>query len=827
MLQDGNRLPDVAVRAGCLKLREDAGRREDSEENKAILEKLQLEEAAAKSESRGVWLANGKKIETTYDIPDAKSYAEQWKGKPIDGIVERVFTGDRMILRLLESPTKHVQTMVLVAGVRAPTTKRTNPSDGKEQPAEPFGNEAHQFVETRLLQRNVKVDILGASPQNQLVCSVIHPNGSIAKFLLEAGLARCVDHHSTMLGGEMATLRKAEVSAKNANKGLFQDHVASKDTAGDVDATVTRVQTADTIYVRSKGGAEKRVSLSSIRQPKPTDPKQSPFQAEAKEFLRKRLIGKHVKISVDGKKAASEGYEEREVATVIANQKNVALGLVEAGYASVIRHRRDDDDRSPHYDALLAAEETAQKEQKGMWNPTPPAAKHYVDYSESLQKAKIQSSVLQRQKRIPAVVDFVKSGSRFTLLIPRENAKLTFVLSGIRAPRSARNPNEASEPFGQEAHDFANRRCMQRDVEVDVEGTDKIGGFIGALYINRENFAKLLLEEGLANVHGYSAEQSGFATEYFAAEKKAKDAKKGQWHDWDPSKDDPDVEETNTNGDKDVDAATDALNGTSLNGSAAPAKKTFRDIMITHIDRDTLNLKVQLTTPKSTQALAALSSALQQHHNATPAPPALPSASLPPKVGSYVSARFSEDKAWYRARVRRNDREAKTSEVLYIDYGNSEALPWTTLRALPEKWSPVTGSLPPQARDASLSFVRPPRQGTEYVADAWAWLSERVLEREMAGIVDFEDAKDQGRLWVTVFGRESLEGGGVEDSVNRELVEEGLAVAVTAKKARGLWEKRGLETKDGVIKGIQVGEEKAREERRGVWEYGDLGEDDE
>src|SRR3569623_2114196 len=121
----------------------------------------------------------------------------------------------------------------------------------------------------------------------------------------------------------------------------------------------------------------------------------------------------------------------------------------------------------------------------------------------------MEASVLQRQKRVPAIVDFVKSASRFTVLVPRENAKLTLVLSGIRAPRSARNPEEKSEPFGQEAHDFANRRCMQRDVEIDVETIDKVGGFIGTLYVNRENFTRVLLDEGLASVHAYSALHSG------------------------------------------------------------------------------------------------------------------------------------------------------------------------------------------------------------------------------------------------------------------------------------------------------------------------------
>ncbi|SLM34826.1 transcription factor (snd1 p100) [Lasallia pustulata] len=568
-LQTGQTLPEAAVSEGWVKLRDDAGRKDESEESKSLLDKLELEEAKAKADSKGVWATSGGKLDTAYEVPDPKAFAEEWKGKSLDAIVERVLSGDRMLVRLFVSPTKHVQTMVLVAGIRTPTTKRTNPSDGKEQAADPYGEEAHQFVETRLLQRNVKVDVLGVSPQGQLVGSVIHPNGSIAGFLLKAGLARCTDFHSTMLGDEMATLRQAEKHAKDNKLGLFKGHVTAKgSSSGDAEATVTRVQTADTVYLRDRSAGEKRVSLSSIRQPKPTDPKQAPFQADAKEFLRKQLIGKHVRVTVDGKKAASEGYEEREVVTLTRNNKNVALMLVEAGYASVIRHRRDDDDRSPHYDELLAAEQAAQKDEKGMWSPKPPAVKTYVDYSESLQKAKTQASVLQRQKKIPAIVDFVKSGSRFTVLIPRENAKLTFVLSGIRAPRSARNPTEKAEPFGQEAHDFATRRCMQRDVEIDVENTDKAGGFIGTLYVNRENFAKLLVEEGLASVHAYSAEQSGTATDLFAAEQRAKEAHKGLWHDWNPNAAAAAASAPPTNG---------TPNGASA--SSAPRKTDYRDVI--------------------------------------------------------------------------------------------------------------------------------------------------------------------------------------------------------------------------------------------------------
>ncbi|MCJ1474012.1 hypothetical protein MMC13_002670 [Lambiella insularis] len=808
VLQSGQTLPRLAVAEGWLKLRDDPGKNAESDTAKTLLEKLRTEEAEAKAASKGVWAGKEEgKLETKYELSDPKAFADEWRGKPIDGIVERVLTGDRLILRLKVKPDQHVQTMVLVAGIRAPSTKRTNPSDGKEQEAEDFGEEAHFFVEQRLLQRGISVNILGVSPQGQLVASVMHPNGSIAEFILREGLARCVDHHSVMLGGEMAKLRDAEKLAKSKKRGLFQGHVPTKASGGDSDVTVTRVQTADTIYVRSKTGPEKRVNLSSIRQPKPGDPKQAPFQAEAKEFLRKRLIGKHIKMTIDGKKAASEGYEEREVATFVQNSKNVALQLVESGYASVIRHRRDDDDRSPQYDELLAAEEAAQKEKKGMWSEKPPASKAMVDYSESLQKAKVQASVMQRQKKVPGIVDFVKGGSRFTVLIPRENAKLTFVLSCIRAPRSARSPSDPSEPFGQEAHDFANRKCMQRDVEIDVEGTDKVGGFIGTLFVNRENFAKLLLEEGLATVHAYSAEQSAHGPELFAAEKKAKEARKGLWHDYDPS-----AEE----GEEDQDASAPATNGTAAtNGASTPSqarKLDYRETVITHVDPLTLRLKFQLIGT-GTGALEEMMSKFRSFHLSAANKAPLPN---PPKAGDFVAARFSEDGSWYRARVRRNDREAKTSEVVYVDYGNEEKLPWAELRTLAPQFD--TKTLKPQAQEAVLAFLQWPT-AKEYIADAYAYLNENVNGREMVASVEYTDTKDNGVLHVVLFSKDLDRG--VTESVNADVVGEGLAVVKRSLKG---WEK-GAEGGE-VLKGLREREAKAKEERVGGWEYGEFGDDE-
>ncbi|KAI9047064.1 hypothetical protein LZ554_009138 [Drepanopeziza brunnea f. sp. 'monogermtubi'] len=793
-LNDGRKLPEEMIKLGWLKLREDAGRKEDSEEALQQLDQLRLLEAKARSDDLGLWHPSIGRIEVQHDMGNAPAWLDKYKGQTLDGLVERVLSGDRMLIRVILSPTKHVNIMTLVAGIRAPITERVNPSNGQTQPAEEFGNEARMYIEERLLQRNVKLDILGLSPQNQLIASVKHPkNGTIAKFLLEAGLARCTDFHSTLLGPDMAVLRDAEKIAQLNKRGLFRDHV-SKAAApgGTLEAQVTRIFSPDVIFVRNRAGVEKRINLSSIRGPRPTDAAESPFRDEAKEFLRKKIIGKHVRLSIDGTRPATDEYDAKEVATITYNDKNIGLILVQEGWASVIRHRRDDTDRAPNYDELLAAQEKAKEEKKGMWSGKPSKAKTYVDASETLQKAKLQVSGLQRQKKVPAIVDFVKGGSRFVVLVPRENIKLNFVLGGIRAPKSARGPNDKAEPFGQEAHDLASKRLTQRDVEIDVHNVDKVGGFIGELYINKESFAKILVEEGLATVHAYSAEQAGNATELFAAQQRAKEARKNLWANWSPADDIAEEEDA-------------PANGTS-GETVIPREKDYRDVMVTHID-ESGKLKLQIIGT-GTSALEIMMTQFKSFHMN---PSNSAGLTGPPKAGDFVAAKFTADGAWYRARIRSNDRAAKEAEVVYVDYGNSEKIPWSRLRPLSQPQF-STQKLRPQAVDAVLSLLQFPTN-TDYLSDAINYITDVTADAQLVANVDY--TAPEGTLYVTLYDTNSKN---LTDSINSDIVADGHAMVPRKLKA---WE-RGF---GDVLKSLREKEEQAIADRRGLWEYGDLRED--
>jgi staphylococcal nuclease domain-containing protein 1 len=151
-----------------------------------------------------------------------------------------------------------------------------------------------------------------------------------------------------------------------------------------------------------------------------------------------------------------------------------------------------------------------------------------VDASETSARATQYLHSWKRAGRHLAVVDFVSSGSRFKLFMPKENARITFVLAGIRAPKASRNPAEKADPFGAESLRFSSK-FLQRDVEILFDSTDKQGGFIGTMYVGGTDVAVGLVRAGLASVYSYPTEQLLTGRDLLAAEEEAKAQRKNLW----------------------------------------------------------------------------------------------------------------------------------------------------------------------------------------------------------------------------------------------------------------------------------------------------------
>lgn len=698
----------------------------------------------------------------------------------------------------------------------------------------------------------------------------MHTNGDIAAFLLSAGLARVVDWHTGMLAavGGMDKYRTAERVAKEKRLNIWKDFVPTAITtqmsvpaaARTYEAIVTRIISGDTILVKKilPGGttdaAEQRIQFSSIRQP---HKEQAGWSYEAREWLRKRLVGKPVQVQVDYIKPAEASFDERTYATVRTTTGaketkggNVGELLIQRGLATVVRHRRDDEDRSPFFDELLAAEATAATEQKGFHSGKDANVPRFVEASENAGKAHSFLPGLKRLGKCSAVIDFVAAGSRFKVLVPRENARLTLVLAGIRAPRTARNPKEKDEPFGKEAQDFAVSHVLQRDVEIEVQTLDKVGGFIGSLYVHgpngKQDFAQMLVEAGLASVHAYSAESTASGPKLLAAEAAAKKAKVGMWHDYDAEAEGEAgeteaAEHMNGNGTtRTASAATTAASngpGTfrapggggaawgsaagpaSSANSAAPARSDYRDIVISDIRGDgtaekPLGFSVQTLGAEIDELEKLMGELASVYRKSPPAP-----ASFRPQGD--VAAKF-EDGEWYRATVLRSSSVSKRAVVCFYDYGNVlEDVPLSDIKPL-DTAKFGRNRLAPQASEARLSFVRlfaapAGKSGVnEYAWEAQERFRE-FLGQKLIANVDYIEGPARGGsqvLHLTLYDPSSADvSSGVEGSINAALTREGWALVDERVPYFKSYPK--------MAETLAEGNKEARRRHYGIYEYGD------
>ncbi|XP_035554166.2 staphylococcal nuclease domain-containing protein 1 isoform X2 [Canis lupus dingo] len=467
-----------------------ATRREGMRANNPEQNRLSECEEQAKAAKKGMWSeGNGSHTirDLKYTIENPRHFVDSHHQKPVNAIIEHVRDGS--VVRALLLPDYYLVT-VMLSGIKCPTFRRE--ADGSETP-EPFAAEAKFFTESRLLQRDVQIILESCHNQN-ILGTILHPNGNITELLLKEGFARCVDWSIAVYTRGAEKLRAAERFAKERRLRIWRDYVAPTANLDQKDkqfvAKVMQVLNADAIVVKLNSGDYKTIHLSSIRPPRlegeNTQDKNKklrplydiPYMFEAREFLRKKLIGKKVNVTVDYIRPASPATEtvpafsERTCATVTIGGINIAEALVSKGLATVIRYRQDDDQRSSHYDELLAAEARAIKNGKGLHSKKEVPIHRVADISGDTQKAKQFLPFLQRAGRSEAVVEYVFSGSRLKLYLPKETCLITFLLAGIECPRGARNlPGlvQEGEPFSEEATLFTKELVLQREVWAHYE----------------------------------------------------------------------------------------------------------------------------------------------------------------------------------------------------------------------------------------------------------------------------------------------------------------------------------------------------------------------
>ncbi|CAN7113839.1 unnamed protein product [Brassica rapa subsp. narinosa] len=707
-----------------------------------------------------------------------------------------------------------------------------------EVSADPFAAEAKYFTEHRVLSRDVRIVLEGVDKFNNLIGSVHYSDGEAVKDLglelVENGLAKYVEWSANMMEEEAKRkLKAAELKCKKDKVKMWANYVppaTNSKALHDQNFTgkVVEVVSGDCIVVADDAipygspAAERRVNLSSIRCPKMGNPrreeKPAPYAREAREFLRQRLIGKQVIVQMEYSRkvtpaegaaptgagdrimdfgsvfipSPAKGDTQEVAASAISGSQpagvNIAELLLSRGFGNVVRHR-DFEERSNHYDALLAAESRALSGKKGIHSAKESPVMHITDLTvAAAKKAKDFLPSLQRIRRIPAVVEYVLSGHRCKLYIPKLTCSIAFAFSGVRCPGRG-------EPFSDEAISVMRRRIMQRDVEIEVETVDRTGTFLGSMWESRTNVATVLLEAGLAKMQtSFGADRIVESHILEQAERSAKNQKLKIWENY--------VEgQEVSNGS----ATVETRQKETLKVAVTEVLGGGRFYVQTVGDQRVASIQNQLTSLSLKDA------------------PII--GSFNPKKGDIVLAQFSLDNSWNRAMIVSAPRAAVESpdekfEVFYIDYGNQEIVPYSAIRPV----DPSVSSAPGLAQLCRLAYIKVPSLEEDFGPEAGEYLHTITLGsgKEFKAVIEERDAsggkvKGQGtgtELVVTLIAVDD------EVSVNAAMLQGGIA---------RMEKRRRFEHKDkkAALDALEKFQEEARKSRTGIWQYGDVESDDE
>jgi staphylococcal nuclease domain-containing protein 1 len=775
MLGDEN-LAETVVAAGWARLRQQKGNSEGSP----------LAEAAASAEAAGLGLwtreagaAAASVREVTDGVEDALGVKERAGGHELPAVVEYIMAADRM--RILLGPPYHLITFNL-SGIKAPGFRRAE--DGSET-SEPHAREAKFLVERTVLNRDVKVRLEGVDKFNNFFGSLRLSSGeNLAETLLSQGMAKCVEW-SMKFASDGDKLRAAERAAKEAHLRIFANWVKPGEgpnalKVADFAAVITEVRAGDTLLVKASDGREDTVTLSSVRAPRLGNARREvayePWAWECREFLRS-YVGKKCMVSLEYKRTITSGEDDDRPDKVITHgtvlvgpdlNSNLALKLCEAGLVSVIRHR-EDDDRSPHYDDLLTAEAVAQKAAKGLHCPHgQPSTRRFNDLTaQDPSRASKRLPFLKRQGKMRAVVEYCYNGARFKLFIPKEDTFLNFTISSVQSPSTAGRDREA-EPYGDEALAFARATLLQRDVYVEVETCNRGGTFIGSLYYERKkSYAVAVLEAGYAHIQGYRATE-----ELVAAEAVAKDAKLKIWEAY--------VEEGEEGEDD------------------GAAEQGFMEVEVSEINAAGhfyVQRRGDKGLPWVTEQMAALDIA------SSPAP------TEPSPKGTLLFAQWQGD--WYRGKVLGLQKVADgvLCRVLFIDYGNTDALPLDALRPM----DPALSRTPALATECHLACVKCPGVEEDFGEEAVVFFRELVWGKQLVAKVEYREG---ATLYVTLFDQANT----ADLTINVAMLREGLGRVDTRTKKQQLGD---------LLAKLTLEEAVGKKERLNMWQYGDCYDEDE
>eukprot|EP00916_Digyalum_oweni_P000878 GHVL01001775.1.p1 GENE.GHVL01001775.1~~GHVL01001775.1.p1 ORF type:complete len:825 (+),score=170.20 GHVL01001775.1:54-2528(+) len=299
---------------------------------------------------------------------------------------------------------------------------------------------------------------------------------------------------------------------------------------------VKQVISGDTIIII--GGAtkgpppEKLVTLASIQAPSVAvktstrEVSDEPYGWEARELLRKLIIGKTVEFKIE--------YQNngQEFATVKYQNETVSKPLLRNGLA-ILKTTNPTSD----YNELLEEQNKAIAEKLNLHSDNDDMGKktiRKIKYWDSPDFDVEKFVKNHRGEKIAGIVENVKDGSSLSVFLPPHNVYLNILLSGVVADGWKYNPStstEVAEPFAAEARHNVQIRVLNRDLDIRIEGIDEYSTVYASIYHPKGNISLYLLKQGFAKVLDSSIKYAESAAQIREAQKEAQQNQLRKWRD--------------------------------------------------------------------------------------------------------------------------------------------------------------------------------------------------------------------------------------------------------------------------------------------------------
>lgn len=207
--------------------------------------------------------------------------------------------------------------------------------------------------------------------------------------------------------------------------------------------TVKQVLSGDSVIIRGqpKGGPppEKQINFSNVIAPKlarrpaansTEDSKDEPWAWEAREFVRKKLIGETVYFNSERPSSGTRDYGTIFIGNDIATAVNITELIVSEGFVSV-RSEGVRGTPSPEHQRLLDLESAAKSAGKGKWGGNPPDHVRNIKWTQDNPRSFVDANA---GKPVKAIIEHVRDGSTVRAFLLPDFQYITLMISGIRCP---------------------------------------------------------------------------------------------------------------------------------------------------------------------------------------------------------------------------------------------------------------------------------------------------------------------------------------------------------------------------------------------------------